>query len=837
MDDNKSVTAVFTQGQYSLTVTVMGNGNVSLSKMGPYHYGDVVTLTATANTGWTFSGWTGDVVTTTNPATITINNNQVVTATFTQNEYTLDTLTQGSGSVSKSKDGPYYYGDVVTLEATADAGWGFTGWSGDLSGSTNPITITIDGNKTTTAIFAQNQYVLILNIAGQGTVSRIPDQTTYTFGQAVTLTASAANGWTFGGWSGDLTGSTNPVTITIDGDKTVAASFAQITYTLSTSVVGQGSVTKNPDLPSYTPAQQVVVTAVPQIGWTFTGWSGACSGSGTCMVTMDSDKVVTAAFTQNEYTVTVATVGNGSVSLSDVGPYHFGDIVQLTATPDTGWSFVNWSGDVTGNSNQMSLIIDNNKTVTANFTNQYMLDVYVAGQGSVIKNPNQSMYTYGTSVQLTATAVEGWSFTGWSGDITGITNSASILITGNKVVTATFTQDQQLPKNLIVNQGTLRENFDSMTGWTVSGSPSGYSAVVDTTNYKVGTGAIRLTTPINGNVYISKTVNWDLSASNEQGNLRLWVYVNCPVEPYDFRIYLSNDSTFQNYFIAWQGSGFKFRYLPGWNLINVRTSDWKVGGGSPSWTRPIVQVRIRFDNNVSCSYTLDGLTTGVVAQPAILFTFDDGYISAFTQAFSFMKTRNVRGTSYVVTDWVNGTNMITWSQLQEMYGAGWTIGNHTNTHPHLPTLSEVDQEAAILNARSALNAHGMINADYFDYPFGEYNTDSLTAMNNLGMRSGRTILNFNTISPLAYPYLIPQSSIYSSTALNTVKGWVDIVKTRQEILVITMHGISASPGTNDWYIDRFQGLVDYCIQQGIPILTMDDLYRLQSGDITIPVAR
>jgi hypothetical protein len=58
---------------------------------------------------------------------------------------------------------------------------------------------------------------------------------------------------------------------------------------------------------------------------------------------------------------------------------------------------------------------------------------------------------------------------------------------------------------------------------------------------------------------------------------------------------------------------------------------------------------------------------------------------------------------------------------------------------------------------------------------------------------------------------------------------------RQEILVITIQGLSSTPGTNDWYISRFQSLVDYCIGQGIPIITMDDLYQLQSGDITIPL--
>ena len=60
-------------------------------------------------------------------------------------------------------------------------------------------------------------------------------------------------------------------------------------------------------------------------------------------------------------------------------------------------------------------------------------------------------------------------------------------------------------------------------------------------------------------------------------------------------------------------------------------------------------------------------------------------------------------------------------------------------------------------------------------------------------------------------------------------GEPDTVKSRQEILVITIRGLSVAPGANDWYIARFQSLVNYCILQGIPIITMEDLYRLQSG--------
>ncbi len=109
-------------------------------------------------------------------------------------------------------------------------------------------------------------------------------------------------------------------------------------------------------------------------------------------------------------------------------------------------------------------------------------------------------------------------------------------------------------------------------------------------------------------------------------------------------------------------------------------------------------------------------------------------------------------------------------------------------------------------------------------------------MANLSMRNGRTLLAFNNFSPLASPYQIAQRTIVKGTSLATAQGWVNTAIARQEILVIKLEGLSASPSTSDWYISRFQSLVNYCIAQGIPVITMDDLYKLQFGSITIPGA-
>jgi hypothetical protein len=83
-------------------------------------------------------------------------------------------------------------------------------------------------NRAVTATFTQNQYTLTVNVAGSGSVGKNPDLATYTHGTNVTLTATAQPGWAFSSWSGDQTGSVNPVTLTMNGNKTVTATFAEV---------------------------------------------------------------------------------------------------------------------------------------------------------------------------------------------------------------------------------------------------------------------------------------------------------------------------------------------------------------------------------------------------------------------------------------------------------------------------------------------------------------------------------------------------------------------------------------------------------------------------------
>lgn len=150
----------------------------------------------------------------------------ITNGTITLREYTLSVPIDGSGSVTKNPSlATYPYGTVVQLTAIGNTGWTFSSWTGNLSGSTNPISITMNGNKSVTAHFTQNQYTLTITLDGSGSVTKTPNQATYSYGQVVTLTAVPGTGYLFSSWTGDLTGTQNPTTITMNGNKVIIAHF------------------------------------------------------------------------------------------------------------------------------------------------------------------------------------------------------------------------------------------------------------------------------------------------------------------------------------------------------------------------------------------------------------------------------------------------------------------------------------------------------------------------------------------------------------------------------------------------------------------------------------
>ncbi|MCL4863839.1 MAG: DUF1349 domain-containing protein, partial [Caldilineaceae bacterium] len=447
LDADTNLTATFTAIR-KLTVETQGQGQVTVEPTPAFYLdGDEVTLTATAEAGWVFAGWGGDVTGEEATITVTLDADKSVTATFLE-LHTLTTEAVGQGTVVVSPDqADYVHGTAVTLTAVAEAGWAFVGWGGDLSGDANPGTLTMDADKSVTATFAP-LYPLTVTVVGEGgAVERTPDQAEYVAGAQVTLTATAAPGWRFTGWSGDAQGSEASVIVTMDSAKAVTATFVEEEYALTLTPQGQGTLTADPVQPFYRYGDEVTLTATPTQGWFFMGWGGDATGSTNPLtIVIDGDKSVTAQFADVAFTLTANITGGGEVVVTPNLPHYApGAQVAVEARPEAGWLFMGWSGDLTGNTNPATLIMDGNKSITANFMTEggrtLAVTVMPQGGGTVTRNPNLPFYENNQTVTLTAQPAEGWFFTGWSGDLSGVNNPATLLMNGNKNVVAHFSKD------------------------------------------------------------------------------------------------------------------------------------------------------------------------------------------------------------------------------------------------------------------------------------------------------------------------------------------------------------------------------------------------------------
>jgi len=134
----------------------------------------------------------------------------------------------GAGYIVQAPDQTIYpSGRVVTTTAVPNPGYTFIKWSNARSTTANPTNVQMTGNKTLVAEFAFTGYTLTTSTSGSGTVTKSPNQAAYSNNSVVTLTATPSAGWTFIGWSGDLSGNTNPVAVTLNSNRNITAIFTQ----------------------------------------------------------------------------------------------------------------------------------------------------------------------------------------------------------------------------------------------------------------------------------------------------------------------------------------------------------------------------------------------------------------------------------------------------------------------------------------------------------------------------------------------------------------------------------------------------------------------------------
>ena len=159
-----------------------------------------------------------------------------------------------------------------------------------LATTPNP---TVEANSTPTP-----SYALTTSATENGGVSPLPGTYTYLDGESVTVTATPDSGHRVASWGGDCSGTTLSCSLTLDADRTASVTFERITYTLTVTATGDGTVTPDGTTTQYESDEVTLRASWSDATHSFDGWSGDCSGTAsTCLLTMDANKSVTATFT------------------------------------------------------------------------------------------------------------------------------------------------------------------------------------------------------------------------------------------------------------------------------------------------------------------------------------------------------------------------------------------------------------------------------------------------------------------------------------------------------------------------------------------------------------
>ena len=361
-------------------------------------------------------------------------------------------------------------GTSVTFQANPDATHFFAGWTGSLSGTENPKTVTVNSNMNVGASFSLRSYPLNLSVEGSGVVEEkvIESKADYTVGTLIELTAKPADDWMFDHWEGDLSGKDNPIQITISGEKSVKAVFVKKAYSLSIAVEGQGTVSERivETKADYTTGTVVELTAKPADEWRFDHWEGDLLGDDNpAQISVTGEKNVKAVFVKKTYNLIVTVKGEGAVEEKVVetkAEYSIGTVVELIAKPAEEWLFDHWEGDLSGNDNPVQISIIGEKNVKAVFVRKtYNLSVTVEGEGAVEERivETKAEYSSGTVVELIARPADEWLFDHWEGDLSGNENPVQISVTGEKNVKGVFVRKTYNLSVTVEGEGAVEERI------------------------------------------------------------------------------------------------------------------------------------------------------------------------------------------------------------------------------------------------------------------------------------------------------------------------------------------------------------------------------------------
>ena len=427
-----------------------GNGALATLTRNGEIMGSATINNGTANITFTAPGQTGT-------ATLTVFGYNKITYIATiqitgggTQQYTVNVSANPTNGGTVTGGGTYNQGQSCTVTASANAGFTFTNWTenGNVVSTNRSYTFTVTGNRTLVANFqAQPQNYTITVSANPTNGGTVSGGGTYQQGQSCTVSATANTGYTFTNWTenGNVVSTNANYTFTVTSNRTLVANFTQQQYTITALVDPSewaGGVTGGG---TYTYGQTCTLTATPCNPYIFVNWTKngvQVSTNTTYSFTVTESATYVAHFVVESFDITVLANPEEGGTVVGGGTYEFGEIVTVTATPNEGYNFVNWTenGLVVSTSTSYTFGVGGGHTLIANFalqTFEIKASVSPEEAGTV---SGEGTYNYGDEVTLTINRNEDWAFVNWTenGEVASEEMNYTFIITCDRDLVANF---------------------------------------------------------------------------------------------------------------------------------------------------------------------------------------------------------------------------------------------------------------------------------------------------------------------------------------------------------------------------------------------------------------
>lgn len=349
----------------------------------------------------------------------------------------------------------------------------------------------------------------------------------------------------------------------------------------------------------------------------------------------------------------------------------------------------------------------------------------------------------------------------------------------------------------------------------------------DTLDYISGKSSVKITSDGLGNaVFARKTsINPNIDLKNKY--LSLWIKIDNPSELLEVYFYISSDNFSSNFYTFKISDDLSIFKPNTWTRVSLPFGEATENGTVDKSKINSAQIRIKDKSNTSVNVHMDSIdispeknTGGILS-----ITFDDNWISQYTEGKRIMDKYAFKGTAYIMPNKVNEINHMTLAQLKELYKTGWDISGHHETN--LTSLTEEEIETIFKNTKNYLYKNGFHKgAEDFAYPNGAWN-ETVINLAKKYFRSARTIIHYDeSIIPGDY-YLLRSFTVNKDTTVDEIMVEIERAKNNNSWLILVFHKLVNNPiASTEYPIGKFDDLINRVKISNIRVKTISDVLNI-----------